>query len=99
MGVDEWQNQIYFIGFWNCRRELVEVLETILSLNGIEKDKYMFIDAFSLINFSTKLGGALSKRFCLTKIGRKFSVWGIQRRYFDFVKLVKTVKRQARSMK
>jgi hypothetical protein len=92
MGRDERGNDVYFMGMWNQRTSVTAAIHTILDLAGVGQRQYLLQDAFPLINFSTKLGGLLSKRYCLTGIGRKITVWGIKRQYPRFVALVAAVK-------
>lgn len=94
MGDDEYGNSIYFMGMWNQRQALAGTLEKLLIAAGISPDKYILQDSFPVLNFSTKVGGALSKRLLITSLGRRISVWGIQRRYPQFVSLVENVKKR-----
>lgn len=94
MGQDKQGNCIYFMGLWYQREKLVHTIMTLLDLAGIETSEYIFQDVFPIINFSTKCGGALSKRLHLTNIGCRISIWGIQRRYYEFVALVEKLKMQ-----
>lgn len=92
IGLDEYGNNVYCMGMWNQRDNLKQVLTSVLHLAEVQSDEFFLQDAFPLITFSTKMGGALSKRMKLTLLGRWMSVWGIKRRYFDFVQLVAQVK-------
>lgn len=92
MGMDEYGHRVFFMGMWNQRIVLSGAIRQLLTISGIQDREYILQDAFPLITFSTKFGGALSKRFCLTYLGRRLSVWGIQRRYGEFIDLVKGVK-------
>ncbi|MCX7779822.1 MAG: DUF3189 family protein [Negativicutes bacterium] len=94
MGHDGHGHAVYFMGMWNQRQALSSVICEMLEAAGISPSNYILQDSFPLLNFSTKLGGALSKRFLITSVGRKISVWGIQRRYKDFVSLVESVKQR-----
>ena len=94
MGPDEFGNSIYFMGFWSQRQKLADVLTSFLEVGGISRAEYILQDAFPLINFSTKLGGLLSKRYRLTGFGRRITIWGMQRQYPQFVSLVTEVKRR-----
>ena len=97
MGPDEFGNSIYFIGFWSQRRQLADALTTFLASGGIPRSEYILQDAFPLINFSTKLGGLLSKRYRLTGFGRRITIWGLQRQYPQFVALVTDLKQRLAS--
>jgi hypothetical protein len=92
MGSDEQGNSIFFIGLWNQRQNLTASIQSLLDAAGVERNSYLLQDAFPLINFSTKLGGLLSKRYRLTSLGRKITVWGMRRQYWRFVDLVARVK-------
>lgn len=92
MGCDEHHNKIYFMGLWSQRQNLTASIRCLLDSAGVDRCQYLFQDAFPLINFSTKLGGLLSKRYRLTSLGRKITVWGMRRQYWRFVELVARVK-------
>ncbi|MBP2649844.1 MAG: hypothetical protein H6Q74_669 [Firmicutes bacterium] len=94
MGLDECGNKVYFMGMWSQRLKIITALGEFLDTAGVKQNQYFFQDAFPLINFSTKLGGLLSKRCHFTEMGRSITVWGIKRRYPCFVELVKKVKQQ-----
>lgn len=92
MGEDENGHSVYFIGLRDQRTPLVVSATALLTAAGVADDAYLFADAFPLINFSTKLGGLLSKRYSLTGFGRRITVWGMRRQYPSFVALVAGVK-------
>jgi len=92
VGTDEWDNEVYCMGLWNQRENLRQVIQILLALAQVSPSEFLLQDTFPLITFSTKMGGAMSKRCKLTLLGRRLSVWGIQRRYMDFVRLVDQVK-------
>jgi hypothetical protein len=91
MGYDEFGCRIYFMGMWNQRKNITTTLKILLGAAGITENRYILQDAFPLINFSTKIGGLLSKRYRFG-FGGKMTVWGMQRQYFKFVELVESVK-------
>lgn len=92
MGVDENNNNVYFMGMWNQREVLTTTLRTVLAIHGYQQNDYILQDAFPLISFSTKFGGLLSKKWRLTQLGRKLTIWGMRRQYPKFVQLVQDVK-------
>lgn len=93
IGRDERGRAVYCLGLWADHAALVAALTKFLLFLGIGEDDFLFVNAFALINFSTKLGGVLSKRLGITAVGRMLSVWGIRRRYADFRRLIATVKK------
>jgi hypothetical protein len=94
MGRDENGHSVYFLGLWDQRLPLMSAVGTLLATAGVNERDFLFQDAFPLINFSTKLGGLLSKRYCLTTLGRRITVWGMQRQYPAFVAMVAEVKKK-----
>jgi hypothetical protein len=94
MGQDEYEHNVYFMGMWNKRDSVTATIRALLDYAGVERDTYILQDAFPLINFSTKLGGLISKRYRMTGFGRRITVWGMQRQYPLFVELVSSVKKQ-----
>ncbi|MDR7865363.1 MAG: DUF3189 family protein [Sporomusaceae bacterium] len=96
MGQDEYGHSVYFLGLWDQRQPLMAAAQALLATAGVDEQDRLFQDAFPLINFSTKLGGLLSKRYRLTNIGRRMTVWGMQRQYPAFVAMVADVKNRLR---
>ncbi len=94
MGQDEYGHSVYFLGLWDQRQPLMAAAQTLLATAGVDEQARLFQDAFPLINFSTKIGGLLSKRYRLTNLGRRMTVWGMQRQYPAFVAMVADVKRK-----
>jgi len=92
MGYDSRGNKTYCMGMWNKRQSLTAAIEEYLDGASVDRGSYLLQDAFPLINFSTKFGGLLSKRYSMTKLGRRLTVWGMQRQYMRFVELVREVK-------
>ncbi|HAK72902.1 MAG TPA: hypothetical protein DCP36_03685 [Sporomusaceae bacterium] len=92
MGCDEKNNSVYFMGMWNQREKITCTIQSLLKIAGLQDSSFILQDAFPLINFSTKCGGLLSKRSSFTKVGRSLTIWGMQRQYPEFVKLVNSVK-------
>ncbi|RBP39198.1 Protein of unknown function [Garciella nitratireducens DSM 15102] len=93
MGIDSWGNEIYCMG-WGIYKN--DILSLIFLLTNEEDnfifDHTIFVDALPVANQWIKLGGLLSRRLGLVKIGRPLVIKGVQRRYFHFIKLVETVK-------
>lgn len=92
MGQDEYGHSVYFLGLWDQRQPLMAAVGALLATAGVDEQARLFQDAFPLINFSTKIGGLLSKRYRLTNLGRRITVWGMQRQYPAFVEMVADVK-------
>jgi hypothetical protein len=97
MGRDEFGHNVFFLGLRDQRLPLMDAVGTLLATAGVSENAFLFQDAFPLINFSTKIGGLLSKRYCLTSFGRRITVWGMQRQYPAFVAMVAAVKDRLRT--
>ncbi len=94
MGRDEFGHSVYFLGLRDQRLPVMAAVDALLASAGVRESDRLFQDAFPLINFSTKIGGLLSKRYSLTGLGRRITVWGMRRQYPAFVALVAGVKKR-----
>jgi len=92
MGYDEYKNEVYFIGMRRSSELVKRAIYSFLNLCQIPQEQARFIDALHVINFSTKIGGGLSRRLGCIRPGRWLSAWGVQRCYPDIVELVNKVK-------
>lgn len=92
MGIDSWGNEVYCMG-WGIYRE--DILSLLLLLTHSNKEfifnQVIFVYALPIADRFIRLGGFLSRRLGLL-LGRPLIIKGIQRKYFEFVKLVKKVK-------
>lgn len=92
MGCDEFGHKVYFMGLLNQRQSINAAFHELLDIAGLNSGGYLFVDAFPLINLSTKLGGLLSKKCRMSGVGRKLTIWGVRRRYTSFIALVEDIK-------
>ncbi|MBO8127955.1 MAG: DUF3189 family protein [Peptococcaceae bacterium] len=58
------------------------------------KEKYIIIDTTPTLNWQMKLGGYLSRRLGLIRLGRPFIIWGARRAFKDIVNLVLATQRR-----
>lgn len=93
MGKDRKGAEIYIIGMASQRLLVKNAIVSFLQHSGVEPEDVIFVDAIPLVNLKTKIGGILSRRMGLVSVGRPLTIRGVQERYFDFVKMVKEVKR------
>jgi len=94
MGVDEFANEVFVMGMGHNRdyfAKLTYEYSSLLSNNCTSDMK--IVNALSCINNYIRLGGFLSRRVNLVKIGRPITVFGIRKDYNYFVTLVKNVKK------
>lgn len=92
MGIDEFGNEIYFIGMKQGSAIVKNAIYSFCHLCQLSLDQLRFIDALRIINLSTKIGGGLSRRLGCVRVGRSLCAWGIQRCYWGFVDLIRDVK-------
>lgn len=97
MGIDENLRKIYAIGMGPYRTEYTKIAYNFaFQLANDHKENIQIINVVPLLSFSTKLGGFMSRRVGLVKLGRPLTVKGIQKKYDFFVELVEDVKNRCR---
>lgn len=95
IGTDEKLRKIYVVGMGPYRTEYTEIAYNFsFQLNNDVKKNIQIINVTPLLRFSVKLGGFLSRRAGLIKIGRPLTVIGILKNYDLFVDLVNDVKKR-----
>lgn len=94
IGRDEFGSEVYILGLANHKDIAVRAITNILKIYNIPADQLIMADSLKEINILTRVGGFLSRRLGLVKIGRPLSVKGIQTGYFKYVRLVAEVKGQ-----
>ncbi|AGB41532.1 Protein of unknown function (DUF3189) [Halobacteroides halobius DSM 5150] len=98
-GQDEFNNEVYIIGMGSKRDLTKEILLNFLKMHGIDSNKLILVSALPYVNLLTKIGGNLSRRFGLVKVGRPLTIYSLQKVYFKFVDLVAEVKMKIRQFK
>lgn len=95
IGTDEKLRKIYALGMGSYRKEYTEVAYNFaFQLSTDVKKNIQIINVVPLLSFSVKIGGFLSRRVGLIKLGRPLTVAGIQKRYNLFIELVEDVKKR-----
>lgn len=93
MGVDSKNHSIYIMGLGHSRYYYTKLLyEFYNEISSAKTKDILIIDVTSLLNNSTRLGGFMSRRLNLVRMGRPLTVWGIQNKYNSFTELVRNVK-------
>ena len=96
MGTDDAGCDVYILGMGPARKIIRRAVESIFELCGVSRDSYMLVDTLTSIGVITKIGGFLSRRIGLTRIGRPMTVWGIRRAYLHLASIVEDVKSDPR---
>lgn len=91
LGIDGDGRRVYAIGLASQPALLKRLASDFLALHGITDKQYRFYNALAHARFLVRLGGFLSRRLGLVRLGRPLTVLGIQQNYFAFVRLVERV--------
>ncbi|HZJ76179.1 MAG TPA: DUF3189 family protein [Oscillospiraceae bacterium] len=95
MGTDTELRKVYALGMGPYRSEYTKIAYNFaFQLAGKNKEDIRIINVVPLLSFSVKLGGFISRRVGLIKLGRPLTIWGIRKRYDLFTELVKDVKKR-----
>lgn len=92
-GVDEWDNQIYSVGCRNVGSSLEQVLTNVAELVG-QHDSLVFVDTLHCVNMKMRVGGYISRRLGLIRIGRPVVLRGTQQAYSKLVDLVAGIRKE-----
>ncbi|HHV74077.1 MULTISPECIES: DUF3189 family protein [unclassified Thermoanaerobacterium] len=98
MGVDEFNNDVYAIGAKSGRKIMMKAVKSFLRESGIHEEEIMLIDTLPAIGLMTKFGGMTSRRFKMISIGRPFTVYGIIKKYKNFLDIVNSVKSKLKEL-
>jgi hypothetical protein len=98
MGTDDAGCDVYILGTGPARGIVRRAVESIFQLCGVSRDSYMLVDTLTSIGMVTRIGGFLSRRMGLTRIGRPMTIWGIKRAYLQLASIVERVKSDPRYM-
>lgn len=92
MGRDEFGNDVYVMGLGPSRRTAMRAVGSVLEILGMGQNEVLLVDALGPIGPLTRIGGFLSRRLGLVRVGRPLTVLGIRRVFKDIVKIVHEVK-------
>lgn len=93
-GQDESGHSVYAVGFGPESRTTKLAIVSLLENLGIDTSDLFFQEALLHINSFAKIGGALSRRYGMVRIGRPLSAAGIWLGYGKLVRFVGQVKEQ-----
>lgn len=95
LGTDSAGHEVYSIGLQSGRRQLAAALFDFLAAVGVPPGDMILDDALRHGNLALRIGGLLSRKLGLVRVGRPLSAWGIWLKYWRFVELVDQVKAEA----
>lgn len=91
LGKDQNGHEVYIIGFG--KNHLLALQTINFLLNQISNPlEWRFYNALDQIGLLTKIGGFISRNLKIVTIGRYLAALGIQKSYFQLVKLVESTK-------
>jgi len=92
VGEDSNGNQVYILGRGNQRKAIETAVKSGLMLAGGTVDDVVFVDTLKCVNMAMRLGGFLSRRLKLIKLGRPLVIFGTRAAYKRLVAVVDEVK-------
>ena len=90
-GFDEKGDEVYSVGCRNVGESVAKLLAKLKEILSAG-DELIFIDTLHCVNLKMRIGGYISRRLGLIKIGRPIVLRGTRDAYFKLVKLVQQVK-------
>lgn len=94
MGQDEAGHEVFLIARRSRPRVLENIFAGMAGIFSIPPDDYCLVNVMGKVNLTMKLGGFLSRRWGVVRVGRPIVTLGTQAAYFQMVKLVQRVKRE-----
>ncbi len=95
IGPDKWDNPVFALGSGKWGAEIREILAAFLELPYENRQTVAVIDCLPTINTVTRIGGYISRRLGLTRIGRPLVNRGIQSGYPRLLHLVESFEKNA----
>lgn len=97
MGIDEYGHEVYLTARRSQPVILEKVFAGLVEAFGLLPSSYCLVNAMSQANWLMMLGGYLSRRWGLIRVGRPIVIMGTRFAYFKMVKLVKKIKDNLRA--
>ncbi|HHV72059.1 MAG TPA: DUF3189 family protein [Clostridia bacterium] len=94
MGNDLWNNPVYAVGMTYKKEVVKRAIYSLLDMYHLPHDQILCSNALSSAHLFTKIGGILSRRYGLIKVGRPLTALGMQLKYYKFIELVKSVQKR-----
>ncbi|PTX64978.1 uncharacterized protein DUF3189 [Melghirimyces profundicolus] len=91
-GRDENGHAVYTLGLGREWRAALRCIRSMLEILGEDPLQYRLVHALDCITLTTKVGGALSRRYGLCFLGRPLAAWGIRKSYPRLLELVCSIK-------
>jgi hypothetical protein len=92
MGIDGAGNEIYLAARRSRPVVLESVFEGLAGIFNVHPEDYLLVNVMHKVNWVMKLGGYLSRRWGVVRLGRPIVTLGTQMAYFRVVELVRQVK-------
>lgn len=92
MGIDQYKNQVYIIGRRNSGRILEKVYHGLLEIFNIPIDEVYMVSVMPYVNWRMVVGGYISRRLGLIRIGRPLVTEGTRVAFLNLVSMVQKVK-------
>jgi hypothetical protein len=96
LGFDELGKQVYCLGCRNAGTTVEQVLLQVAEMFGVREELF-FVDTLHCVTFKMRIGGYLSRRWQLIRLGRPLVLAGTKEAFPALVKLVEKVKNEVLS--
>ena len=93
LGFDERGKQVYCLGCRNAGTTVEQVLLQVGEMFGVREELF-FVDTLHCVTFNMRIGGYLSRRWQLIRLGRPLVLDGTRKAFPALVKLVEKVKKE-----
>ena len=94
MGRDELGNEVYICGCRGLGKKVEKSLQGIAKIIDTPLDDIIYVDTLKGVNFLMRIGGFLSRRLRLVRLGRPIVLKGTVTAFNNFVNMVEEVKNE-----
>jgi len=92
IGHDEYGNSVYITSKHGLGKNYEDIMRSIASIADIPNKDLVFVDTMPYVNWLMVIGGYLSRRLGLVRIGRPIVILGTQISFHKFCHIVKIIK-------
>ncbi|OWZ82949.1 DUF3189 family protein [Natranaerobius trueperi] len=96
-GRDTEGNHIYSCGMGSDSKTIKTAMVDILQIYDLDTHHLKFVDTLTCVNVSMRVGGFLSQRLGLIKVGRPLVLSGTQKAYLQIAGVVKKTKNEIKN--
>lgn len=91
-GVDENGNNVYVAALGPGRTTTMGALKFVLKERGLAEDALVIVNGLECISLTVRIGGFISRRLGLVRVGRPMCAWGILAKYNCFLQMAQRIR-------